>query len=234
MGIHRDPDDVPQQFDDAVTPHGPRPRNGWVAPDVADRLPELEILRLDAPITVTNRSPEWAKERLRFLSTSVRGLDVLHMHQDEAPAAYRELYRSVGRDPDQDRPPMEAAFVDRLTTGGFPHHGLPEDALTIVLAETGIPIWAVDAGLISGSLGIRRAIEGEIPVPAGIDPALTAGHLVVVDDHGVVAELCRPPRALRAIGKDTTHAVFYCVRPRGLSDLRVMEAFWMCHAMLDP
>ncbi|MEV4418905.1 hypothetical protein AB0L40_02880 [Patulibacter sp. NPDC049589] len=234
MGIHRDPNDVPQQFDDAVIPHGPRPRTGWVAPDVAERLPGLELLLLDSPIEVTTRSPQWAKERLRFLSTAVRGLDVLHMHRHEAPAAYRELYRNVGRDPDDDLPPMEAAFVQRLADGGFPQDGLPSDALMIVLAETGIPIWAVDAELTDGGLGIRRSLAGEIPVPAGFDPELTAGHLVVADDHGVISELCRPPRPVRAIARDTSHGVFYCVKPEGVSELRVQEAFWMCLGMLTP
>lgn len=232
MGVHRNPDDVPQQFDDGVHAHGPRPLKGWVATEVADKLPELELLVVDSPVTVTTRSPLWAKERLRFLSTSVRGLDVLHMHQDEAPSAYRRLYRDVGRDPEQDRPPMEAAYVERLARGGFPQVGIPTDALTIVLAETGIPIWAVDADLVDGPLGIRRSLDGEIPVPDGVDPSLTAGHLVVADDHGVVAELCREPRPVRAIDRETTHAVFYSVKPAGISELRVQEAFWMCMALV--
>lgn len=234
MGVHRNPDDVPQQFDDAVIKHGPKPRQGWVAPDVALRLPGLELLRLDSPISVTTKSPPWAKERLRYLSTSVRGGDVLHAHTKEAPAAYRELYRQVGRDPDDDLPPMEAALVDRLTLGGYPHIGLPADAMTIVLAETGIPIWCVDAGLVDGELGIRRSERGEIPVPTGLDPDLTVGHLVVADDLGVVAELCREPRPLRAIDRETTHAVFFSVKPGPVSDMRVHEAFWMCLALLGP
>jgi DNA/RNA-binding domain of Phe-tRNA-synthetase-like protein len=232
VGVHRDPSEVPQQFDDRAHRPGPRPRKGWIADDVAKKLPELELLRVDSPITVTNRSPEWAKERLRFLSTSVRGLDVLHMHQHEAPAAYRELYRNVGRDPDEDRPPMEAAYYERLARGGFPQIGLPTDALTIVLAETGIPIWGVDASLIDGELGIRRSLDGEIPVPAGYDPGLTAGHLVIADAQGVVSELCRDPRQVRAIDRETTHAVFYSVKPGGISELRVLEAFWMCLALV--
>lgn len=233
MGTHRDPNQVPQQFDDTVHPRGPRPRKGWVAPDVASRLPGLELLRVDARIAVTTRSPEWAKQRLRFLSTSVRGGDVLHMHQHEAPAAYRQLYKDVGRDPDEDRPPMEAAYYERLARGGFPHHGLPLDALTIVLAETGIPIWAVDAGLIDGELGIRRSLPGEIAVPSGFDPALTAGHLVVADAQGLVAELCRDPSPVRAVDRETTHAVLFCIKPEGITDLRVREAFWMCMEMLE-
>lgn len=232
MGVHRNPDDVPQQFDDAVIKHGPTPRKGWIAADVAERLPGLELLQIASPITVTTRSAEWAKQRLRFLSTSVRGQDVLHMHQQEAPAAYRELYRNVGRDPDEDRPPMEEAFVERLARGGFPHIGMPSDAMMIVLAETGIPIWAVDAGLVDGELGIRRSERGEIPVPAGLDPDLTVGHLVVADGLGVVAELCRDPRPVRAIDRETTEAVFYSVRPGAVSDMRVHEAFWMCMALL--
>lgn len=234
MGIHRDPDDVPQQFDDAVTQHGPKPRPGWVAPDVAERLPGLELLRLDSPITVTTKSTAWAKDRLRYLATSVRGQDVLRMHQQEVPAAYRELYRAVGRDPDHDRPPMEAAYVERLARGGFPHIGLPADATMIVLVETGIPIWVVDAGLVDGELGIRRSVRGEISVPAGYDPDLTVGRPVVADDLGMVAELCREPHPLRAIGRETDRAVFFTVKPRAVTDMRVHEAFWMCLTLLKP
>jgi DNA/RNA-binding domain of Phe-tRNA-synthetase-like protein len=234
VGIHRDPDAVPQQFDDAVNRHGRRPLKGWVGSDVAERLPGLELLYLHSPVTVTTRSPEWAKQRLRHLSTSVRGMDLLRTNNSEAPGAYRELFRSVGRDPDDDRPPLEEAYFERLLRGGFEHVGIPADALTITLAETGIPIWAVDAGLISGELGIRRSLPGEIPVPRGIDPDVTAGHLVVADDHGIVAELCREPRSLRAIGRETTELLLYSVKPRAITEMRAHEAFWMCARMLEP
>ncbi|WP_026909907.1 hypothetical protein [Patulibacter minatonensis] len=234
MGVHRDPNDVPQQFDDTVIRHGRRPDKGWIASDVAERLPGLELVHLRSPVTVTTRSPEWAKQRLRHLSTSVRGIDLLRTNNSEAPAAYRELFRSVGRNPDDDRPPMEEAYFERLLRGGFQHIGIPADALTITLAETGIPIWAVDAGLISGELGIRRSLAGEIPVPRGMDPDITVGHLVVADDHGIVAELCREPRSLRAIGRETTDVVLYSIKPRAVTQMRIDEAFWMCTSMLEP
>lgn len=233
MGVHRNPDDVPQQFDDRVHELGPLPLKGWVDEEVARRLPDLELLCVDAPITVTSRSPGWARERLRYLSTRVRGHEVLQMHQDETPSAYRRLYRELGRDPGRDLPPMEAAYVERLARGGFPHAGIPSDALKIVLVETGVPIWAVDAELIDGPMGIRCSRDDEITVPPGADPRLTAGPLVVADNHGVVAELCREPRALRAIDRKTTRAVFFSVKPGGISELRVREAFWMCMALVD-
>ncbi len=234
MGLHRNPDDVPQQFDDSVHGHGPQPLRGWVDGEVAERLPDLELLCVDAPVAVTSRSPEWAKERLRYLSSRVRGQDVLQMHGAEAASAYRQLYRDVGRDPDRDPPPMEAAYVERLARGGFPQVGIPSDALMIVLLETGIPIWAVDAELIDGPLGIRRGRPGETPMPAGADQGPAGGPLVVADNHGVVADLGREPRALRAIDRRTTHALFFSVKPAGVSELRVREAFWMCMALVAP
>lgn len=233
MGVHRDPDGVPSQYDDAVNRLGRRPRSGRVALEVAERLPGLELLHLDAPVAVTRKSPRWALERLRYLSTAVRGTSVLHAHRNEAPAAYRQLYRDIGRDPDEDPPPLERAYRERLTRGGFPRAGLPADALTIVLAETGIPIWCADAELLEGPLGIRRSLPGEIPVPRGLDPELTAGQLVVADDLGVVAELCRDVRPLRAVGRDSRHAVLFSVRPGPVSDLRVHEAFWSCLELLS-
>lgn len=232
MGIHRNPDDVPEQFDDAVNRDGRRPNVGWVAPDVRDRLPDLALLWLDAPVEATTKSPVWAKERLRHLSAATRGSDVLRAHRDEAPAAYRELYRAIGRDPGDDPPPLEVAYRERLLNGGYPQIGLPADALTIVLAETGVPIWGVDADLVDGTLTIRRSVRGELPVPPGLDPDLTVGQPVVADDLGVVAELCRPVRPIRAIDRQTARGVFFTVRPAGVSDMRVHEAFWMCLSLL--
>ena len=76
------------------------------------------------------------------------------------PRAYRVFFRHVGLDPDVDRPPAEAAILDRLLHGGFRSAGLPEDALLLAVVETGVPVWALDAAAVDGPLGVRTARAG--------------------------------------------------------------------------
>ena len=78
------------------------------------------------------------------------------MRTQPIPHAYRAFFRQVGVDPDAARIPAEAAAVGRLVHGRFESRDALADALLIALVETGVPVWALDAGVVdSGSLGIR-------------------------------------------------------------------------------
>ena len=92
------------------------------------------------------------REHLDVLSTRFRGADALALRQRPVPHAYRVAFRHVGLDPDVTRTPIEAAAIERLVQGGFVSRGLLDDALTIALVETGVPLWALDAEAVDGEL----------------------------------------------------------------------------------
>ena len=96
-----------------------------------------------------------------MLADRYTGGKVVHMRQDPVPWAYRVFSRQVGIDPDHDRTPVEAVALRRLKQGGLHSENLVDDALTIAIAETGVPLIALDAGRWGGELGLRLAREGE-------------------------------------------------------------------------
>ena len=101
------------------------------------------------------------KERLRALADRYTGGKVIHMRQDPVPWAYRVFSRQVGIDPDTQRTPAEAIALERLRHGGLRAANIVDDALTIAIAETGVPVFALDADKVDGELGLRLAREGE-------------------------------------------------------------------------
>ena len=107
------------------------------------------------------RSPPEVRQRLRMLADRYTGGKVVHMRQDPVPWAYRVFSRQVGIDPDHDRTPVEAVALRRLKQGGLHSENLVDDALTIAIAETGVPLIALDAERVEGELGLRLAREGE-------------------------------------------------------------------------
>ena len=83
------------------------------------------------------------------------------MRQDSVPWAYRVFSRQVGIDPDTDRTPVERIALERLRHGGLESRNLVDDALTIAIAETGVPVFALDSDRVVGELGLRLARAGE-------------------------------------------------------------------------
>ena len=133
---------------------------GWVDPEVAAEFPELRLLALTLAAR-SGRSPEELRERLRQLSDRFRGPQAVVLRQRPVPWAYRVFFRHIGLDPDVDRTPVEALALERLKAGGFRSRSLLDDALTIAVMETGVPVWALDSDRIEGELGLRPAGRGE-------------------------------------------------------------------------
>ena len=79
---------------------------------------------------------------------------------------------------------MEAVALRRLKQGGLHSENLVDDALTIAIAETGVPLIALDAERVDGELGLRLARAGE--TLDGARP-LSARQLVVADAERPVA-----------------------------------------------
>src|ERR671911_193525 len=133
---------------------------GWVEPELAEEFPELCLVHAGVGVR-PGRSPRAIRQRLRMLADRYTGGKVIHMRQDPVPWAYRVFSRQVGIDPDHDRTPVEAVALERLKQGGLRSENIVDDALTIAIAETGVPLVALDAERVDGGLGLRLARSGE-------------------------------------------------------------------------
>jgi DNA/RNA-binding domain of Phe-tRNA-synthetase-like protein len=204
---------------------------GWVEAGVREEFPELQLVAatLDAR---PGRSPDGVRERLRGLSDRFRGAHAVTMRQDPIPWAYRVFYRHVGLDPDADRTPAEAAAVERLLRGAFKSQNLVDDALTIALVETGVPVWALDSEHVEGELGIRVARAGE---RLGRDPGalpVPDGRLVVADEAGPVAQLFSPPAPGHGVTGGTRRMTLFSVQVANVPAIHVEEALYTCVEVL--
>jgi DNA/RNA-binding domain of Phe-tRNA-synthetase-like protein len=148
------------------------------------------------------------------------------------PHAYRVCFRHVGLDPDATHTPVEAAAIERLVQGGFVSRGLLDDALTIALVETGVPMWALDADAVHGELGLRLARSGDrlggeegLPLPAG--------QIVVADSRVPLAPLFGEPAATAVPTRRTTRLVLFAVPVDGVPRVHVAEALWQCMDVLN-
>lgn len=209
----------------------PRPLHGAVAADVASEFPELRLLSvsLDA---ASGRSPREVRQRLKDLSDRFRGAQAVTMRRQPIPWAYRVFYRHIGLDPDTDRPPMEEAALKRLLHGHFRSQNLLDDALTIALMETGVPLWALDADTIDGPLAIRLARTGERLGRSPAAPPLPEGGLVVVDGKGPVAVLFGAIAPGHGVAPKTTRMTLFALQVAGVPEIFVEEAFWDCVSIL--
>lgn len=206
----------------------PAPREGHVAEELRAELPGLGIVSLELPAPSVRRSPKGVREQLDLLSVRFRGADALALRQRPVPHAYRVCFRHVGLDPDLTRTPVEAAAIDRLVHGGYVSQGPLDDALTIALVETGVPLWALDAQTVHGALWLRLARDGE---RLGGEPdalPLPEGQIVVADSHAPLAPLFGVPAAPHLPGRRTTRLLLFALRVDGVPALHVEEALWRC------
>jgi DNA/RNA-binding domain of Phe-tRNA-synthetase-like protein len=197
--------------------------HGWVDAELAEEFPELELVH--TPLAVKpRRSPPEVKERLRLLADRYTGGKVIHMRQDAVPWAYRVFSRQVGIDPDTDRTPVERIALERLRHGGLKSENLVDDALTLAIAETGVPVFALDADRVEGELGLRLARPGE--TLAGVRP-LSARQLVVADDARPVALVLGEVSHEAGVTKATERMRLCALRVRGVPPIAVEEALWI-------
>jgi len=210
----------------------PAPREGLVAEPLREELPGLGVVSLVVPAPATKRSPEGVREHLAVLSTRFRGADALALRQRPVPHAYRVAFRHVGLDPDTTRTPVEAAAIERLVQGGFVSRGLLDDALTIALVETGVPVWALDADAVDGDLWLRLARAGEqLGEHDGALP-LPDGQIVVADARTPLALLFGEPAPDRLPHRRTARLLLYALRVDGVPLVHVEEALWQCADVL--
>jgi DNA/RNA-binding domain of Phe-tRNA-synthetase-like protein len=203
-------------------------RDGWVEPKLADEFPELGLTH--APIAVRPcRSPREVKRRLRAMADRYTGGKVIHMRQDPVPWAYRVFSRQVGIDPDSDRTPVEAIAVERLRHGGLKSENLLDDALTIAIAETGVPLIALDADRVDRDLGLRLARSGET---LGAVRPLSAGQIVVADPGRPVAVVLGDVADDAGVTPRTERMVLCALSVKGVPRICVEEALWIAAEVL--
>ena len=202
---------------------------GWVAPHVAAEFPGLGIAWVELEAR-PERSPEGVRLRLRDLSDRFYGAHAIHLREQPIPWAYRVLFRQIGLDPDVTRTPVEQLALDRLHDGAFLSHGLPADALTIAIAETGVALRVFDAERLDGRLSIRDSAPGEsLPGRPG---ELEHGTLTIADERGPV-ELLFGGEPERGVERETRRIVIAAVQVKGVPQVAVDEALWVAASTLQ-
>jgi DNA/RNA-binding domain of Phe-tRNA-synthetase-like protein len=196
---------------------------GWVEAELAGDFPELGLVH--TPLEARPRkTPREVKQRLRALADRYTGGKVIHMRQDAVPWAYRVFSRQVGIDPDTDRTPVERIALERLRHGGFRSENLVDDALTIAIADTGVPVFALDADRLVGGPGLRLARPGE--QLAGVRP-LSDRQLVAADDSRPVAIVLGEVAHDAGVTWDTQRMRLCALRVKGVPPIAVEEALWI-------
>ena len=208
----------------------PAPRQGWVAPHVAAEFPGLGIAWTEVECR-PRRSPEPVRRRLRDLSDRFYGSHAVQMRTKSIPWAYRTFFRQIGLDPDRNRTPVEQLALERLFDGGFKSRGLPGDALTVAIVETGVALRAFDADAMEGALCIRDSAPGESLV--GSAGELAQGTLVMADDEGPVAVMFGPRAEARAVEGHSRRIAVVATQVDGVPQIAVEEALWMAGATLE-
>jgi DNA/RNA-binding domain of Phe-tRNA-synthetase-like protein len=207
---------------------GKRVEWGWVAPHVEAELPGLGV----AWVTVEGRkgrSPEPVRARLRDLSDRFYGAHAVHLRERPIPWAYRVFFRQIGIDPDETRTPVEQLALDRLHDGAFKTRGMPADALTIAIAETGVALRAFDAERLEGGLCIRDSAPGEsLPERAG---ELEQGTLVLADDRAPLEPLFGDP-VPDWVGSSTRRVTIAAISVKNVPDIAVDEALWIASSVI--
>jgi DNA/RNA-binding domain of Phe-tRNA-synthetase-like protein len=210
---------------------------GWRAPEVEEELPALRLVLSDVEVvrrqSLTASSPPAIEERIRELSSRIRGARAVALRREAVPGAYRVFFRHIGLDPDVVRTPIEAAVLERMLRGAFLSGGLLEDVLLIALLDTSVPVWALDADTLDGPLGIRTSRDGE-PLGRSADASrLPAGRLVVADSSAALAVLFGELAGGHAARAGTRRLKLFAVQVAGVPTLFAEEALWSARAALE-
>jgi DNA/RNA-binding domain of Phe-tRNA-synthetase-like protein len=212
------------------------PKVGWCAAEVTEELPRLRLMSSRARLrtrSVGSRSPRSVEERLQALSNRIKGARAVGVRREPVPSAYRVFYRQIGLDPDLANTPIEAAMLERMVRGGFLSEGLLQDVLTIALIDTGVPVWAIDAGAVEGELGVRLSREDE-PLGRASDAwSLPAGRLVVADGSAALGLLFGELAAECEPGARTRELELFAVQVAGVPTLYIEEALWSVRHSLE-
>jgi DNA/RNA-binding domain of Phe-tRNA-synthetase-like protein len=203
--------------------------SGWVEPGLREEFKGLG-LRYSVIEAQSGRSPRPVKQRLRHLSDRVHGERVVNLRREPVASSYRVFFRQIGIDPDEYRPPAEAAMVERLRAGHFKSRNLVDDALVVALVETGVAVRAFDADRITGRLGLRISNPGERLGGKGLE--LPEGAIVVADEERSVGLIFGDTAEGRGVHPGTRRIALCAVQVPGVPAISVEEALWACAGIL--
>ena len=189
---------------------------GEVEAELAQEWPGLRLASMTFGF-VPGPSPPELRDRLRLLSDRFRGAQAIAMRRQPIPHAYRVFFRHIGLEPDEHRIPVEALALERMQHGGFRSRNLLDDAITIAVIETSVPVWALDAAALDGALRLRAAVAGE---------GMPAGRLVVADASRPVAVLFGDVATDAGVTRRTREMVLFSVAVPGVPPIHVEEALW--------
>lgn len=196
---------------------------GWVDPELAAEFPHLRLFSLEVE-AIPGRSPREVKERLGQLSSRYTAGKAVNLRQQPVPWAYRVFFRQVGIDPDEHRTPAEELALRRMEHGSFRSRSLLDDAITIAVVETGVPVVAFDADRLEGEIGLRLAAEREDL--GGDGRPLSSRQLVVADECRSLAVLFGDIAEGRGVAPETRRIVLSAIQVKGVPDVSVEEALW--------
>jgi len=201
-------------------------REGLVEPALAEEWPGLRLVwtAFDA---VPGASPRELRDRLKLLSDRFRGPQAIALRQQPIPHAYRVFFRHIGIEPDEERVPVEALALERMKKGGFESRNALDDAITIAVMETSVPVWALDAGALSGGLALRTSLEGEPLGRGDVTLDLPGGRIVVADEAGALAVVFRQVAPGVGVTPATRSLVLFSVAVPGVPPIHVEEALWI-------
>ena len=206
-------------------PEEPELRQGAIEPSLAEEWPGLR-LAWSSFSAVPGPSPPEVRERLRLVSDRFRGPQAIALRRRPIPHAYRVFFRHIGLEPDEQRVPVEALALERMKTGGFRSRSLLDDAITIAVMDTSVPVWALDGAAVVGDLELRAAAGGE-PLGRGEGPlALPDGRLVVADTAGALAVLFGDVAPGHGVTRRTRELLLFSVAVPGVPGIHVEEALW--------
>jgi DNA/RNA-binding domain of Phe-tRNA-synthetase-like protein len=202
---------------------------GWVEPALRHEFRGLGV-RSTVVGARTGRSPRELKARLRHLSDRIHGQRVVNLRREPVASAYRVFFRQIGIDPDEHKPPGEAAMLERLRAGRFTSRDLLEDALMVAVVETGVAVRAFDADRLEGALGLRIARQGEHL--AGDRVELPDGAIVVADERRPIGLVFGDTGSAASVGPGTRRIALCVVRLPGVPEISVEEALWTAAGIL--
>lgn len=205
---------------------------GWTDRELADEFPGLALHIAAVDAAPSRRSPRPVKDRLRAMSDRYTGGKAVNLRQEPIPWAYRVFFRQIGIDPDDRPTPAEEIALERMKWGGFRSRTPLDDALMIATVETGVALFALDAGRVEGPPGTRLSHRGErLGVAPGEDSAgarrLSSRQIVVADSVRSLAVLFGDMAEGRGVHSDTTHILLCAVQVSGVPQVSVEEALWV-------
>jgi DNA/RNA-binding domain of Phe-tRNA-synthetase-like protein len=204
-------------------------RRGWVEPSLRAEFPGLALVLAEVAAR-PGRSPAGVKDRLRYLSDITHGAQALAQRRQPIASAYRIFFRQIGIDPEQFRPPAEAAMLERMQAGRFRSRNTVDDGLTIAVVETGVAVRAFDADRIEGTPGLRVSRPKEKLGGGGLE--LPDGTIVIADERDAVALIFGDAAPERGVTPETSRILLSAVQVAGVPDISAEEALWICSDIL--